>query len=307
MKKQRVKKPIYKKWWFWTIIVLLVISAFGGGGDNEDEATNDIETEAVAEVEESPVEVTPSEDEAESETEDDAAEDAAEAVASEAEEEAEVEAEDDDEGTLSFELVAGEEGEYGELFTMNKGTEFEETYYIYHVPSGTYTVTNTGEYMNQFNVYSDEITVNDAGWEEVAEVFYAEVLDVGASDAVTIEDGQFIEIHEPGKFLLELQSEAEDVQTVAEDAPRTDFAVAAAVQQEDVQEPVAEETVVEDAAVEAPEPVGTDYVGNKNSKKFHYSYCGSVDQMNESNKYYFTGTRDDMMAKGYTPCAKCNP
>ena len=301
MKKQRVKKPIYKKWWFWTIIVLLVIGAFGGGGDSEDEATNDIETETVAEVEESPVEATPSEDEAESEAEDGVAEEAAEAVASETEEEAE--AENDDEDTLSFELVAGEEGEYGELFTMSEDTEFEETFYIYHVPSGTYTVTNTGEYMSQFSVYSDEIQKNEeTGFDEYTEVFYAERFDVGASDTVTIGDGQFIEIHEPSKFLLELQSEGEDVQPVAEDAPRTDFAVAAAVQQEDVQEPVAE-----DAVVEVPEPVGTDYVGNKNSLKFHYSYCGSVDQMNESNKYYFTGTRDDMIAKGYTPCAKCNP
>ena len=104
---------------------------------------------------------------------------------------------------LSFELIAGEPGEYGELFTINKDTEFEETYYIYHVPVGTYTVTNSGEYMSQFNVYSDEIHVTEEGWEEPAEVFYVKLLKVDESDSVTIEEGQYIEIHEPANFTLE--------------------------------------------------------------------------------------------------------
>lgn len=52
---------------------------------------------------------------------------------------------------------------------------------------------------------------------------------------------------------------------------------------------------------------GTDYVGNKNSYKFHYSWCNSVKKMKETNKYYYTGTRDEMIAKGYDPCQNCNP
>ena len=55
------------------------------------------------------------------------------------------------------------------------------------------------------------------------------------------------------------------------------------------------------------EPVGTDYIGNKNTKKFHYSWCSSVNKMKESNKYYYTGTRDEMIVKGYVPCKNCNP
>lgn len=54
-------------------------------------------------------------------------------------------------------------------------------------------------------------------------------------------------------------------------------------------------------------PVGTDYIGNKNTKKFHYTYCKSVKQMSEKNKYYFTGTREEMINKGYDPCGNCNP
>jgi hypothetical protein len=56
-----------------------------------------------------------------------------------------------------------------------------------------------------------------------------------------------------------------------------------------------------------PDPVGTDYIGNKNSKIFHYASCASVKRMNESNKYYYTGTRDEMIAKGYKACQNCNP
>ena len=58
---------------------------------------------------------------------------------------------------------------------------------------------------------------------------------------------------------------------------------------------------------ENPAPAGTDYIGNKNTKKFHYPNCSSVNQMKESNKYYYTGTRDEMIDMGYTPCKRCNP
>lgn len=54
-------------------------------------------------------------------------------------------------------------------------------------------------------------------------------------------------------------------------------------------------------------PADIDYVGNKSTKKFHYAWCSSVDRMKESNKYYYTGTRDEMISKGYEPCKNCNP
>ena len=52
---------------------------------------------------------------------------------------------------------------------------------------------------------------------------------------------------------------------------------------------------------------GTDYIGNKSTKKFHYAWCSSVDRMKESNRYYYTGTRDEMIDHGYMPCKNCNP
>lgn len=62
------------------------------------------------------------------------------------------------------------------------------------------------------------------------------------------------------------------------------------------------ETTQETAAAE-----GTDYILNKNSKKFHYPDCSSVNQMKESNKEAYTGTRDDLIGSGYNPCGNCDP
>ena len=49
------------------------------------------------------------------------------------------------------------------------------------------------------------------------------------------------------------------------------------------------------------------YIGNRNSKKFHYPDCSSVSDMKDSNKVYFYGTRDEPAADGYTPCKRCKP
>jgi len=50
-----------------------------------------------------------------------------------------------------------------------------------------------------------------------------------------------------------------------------------------------------------------DYVLNTNTKKFHYPSCSSVDDMSEKNKQEYTGSREDLIAKGYSPCGRCKP
>lgn len=50
-----------------------------------------------------------------------------------------------------------------------------------------------------------------------------------------------------------------------------------------------------------------EYIGNVSTKKYHVPSCGSVKQMKESNKFYYTGGREDMISMGYVPCKKCNP
>ena len=49
------------------------------------------------------------------------------------------------------------------------------------------------------------------------------------------------------------------------------------------------------------------YILNKNTKKFHYPSCSSVDRMKESNKEYYTGSRDELINRGYDPCGNCHP
>lgn len=53
--------------------------------------------------------------------------------------------------------------------------------------------------------------------------------------------------------------------------------------------------------------VETSYIGNKNTKKFHYPDCRSVKQISEKNKDYMNCTRDDAIARGYISCKVCNP
>lgn len=54
-------------------------------------------------------------------------------------------------------------------------------------------------------------------------------------------------------------------------------------------------------------PAGTDYVLNTNTHKFHYPNCKSVKKMKDKNKQFYTGTRDEVMAMGYSPCGNCHP
>lgn len=50
-----------------------------------------------------------------------------------------------------------------------------------------------------------------------------------------------------------------------------------------------------------------EYVLNTNSKKIHYPDCESAVQTSEKNKKTVTGTRDNLIAQGYTPCGVCKP
>jgi len=49
------------------------------------------------------------------------------------------------------------------------------------------------------------------------------------------------------------------------------------------------------------------YVLNTSTKKFHYPSCSSVKKMKDKNKKVFTGTRDEVISKGYKPCGNCHP
>ncbi|MBQ6005675.1 MAG: hypothetical protein IJT57_02395 [Selenomonadaceae bacterium] len=52
--------------------------------------------------------------------------------------------------------------------------------------------------------------------------------------------------------------------------------------------------------------LASSYVGNANSKKFHYADCSMVGKMNPANKV-FMNTREEAINAGYVPCKRCNP
>ena len=52
--------------------------------------------------------------------------------------------------------------------------------------------------------------------------------------------------------------------------------------------------------------LGSSYIGNSHSYKFHYASCRWVQKMSDSNKVYFE-SRDEAIDAGYVPCKVCRP
>lgn len=50
-----------------------------------------------------------------------------------------------------------------------------------------------------------------------------------------------------------------------------------------------------------------DYVLNIDSMKFHYPSCFQVGRMKNEHKQAYHGTREDLIARGYSPCGNCDP
>ena len=50
-----------------------------------------------------------------------------------------------------------------------------------------------------------------------------------------------------------------------------------------------------------------DYILNVKNKKFHKPNCSAASDISSANKQDFTGTRDQLIARGYSPCGICKP
>ena len=49
------------------------------------------------------------------------------------------------------------------------------------------------------------------------------------------------------------------------------------------------------------------YVVNLSSEKFHDSTCGSAEKLSDDNRMEFFGSREVLIAQGYSPCGSCKP
>ena len=62
-----------------------------------------------------------------------------------------------------------------------------------------------------------------------------------------------------------------------------------------------------DVSTAGGESGGVSYILNTSSKKFHDPSCSGAEDIKESNREEFTGSREDLIARGYSPCGRCKP
>ena len=49
------------------------------------------------------------------------------------------------------------------------------------------------------------------------------------------------------------------------------------------------------------------FILNVNSKKFHLPSCSGIAKISKNNRREFTGSREELIADGYSPCGTCKP
>ena len=71
---------------------------------------------------------------------------------------------------------------------------------------------------------------------------------------------------------------------------------------------ITEPLETEPSATEAPSGGDAqDYVLNTNSMKFHYAFCEWAQKISSKNRKDYTGSREDLLEQGYSPCGSCIP
>ena len=68
-----------------------------------------------------------------------------------------------------------------------------------------------------------------------------------------------------------------------------------------------EEADAEDTQDDGQTDAEQEYVLNINTRKFHVPDCASVDDIKDSNKEVYAGSREDLISQGYEPCGRCKP
>ncbi|MBP3312165.1 MAG: DNA/RNA non-specific endonuclease [Butyricicoccus sp.] len=67
------------------------------------------------------------------------------------------------------------------------------------------------------------------------------------------------------------------------------------------------ESWLEDGTSAAGKDDSATYILNTSSRKFHNPDCGNVASIKDANKQTYNGSRDDLVAQGYSPCGQCKP
>ncbi len=123
----------------------------------------------------------------------------------------------------------------------------------------------------------------------------------------TIAKRQAEEKAEQERKAQEEAAAAEAERVAQEKAEQERIAAEQAEQQRIAQEQAAQAEAERQAQEQAAQANVKDYVLNTNTKKFHYPSCRDVSRIKAENYSTMSGTRDDAINSGYSPCGHCNP
>ena len=69
----------------------------------------------------------------------------------------------------------------------------------------------------------------------------------------------------------------------------------------------AEESAGSSGDASTPEEGQSHYILNTSSRKFHLPDCSGAASISADNRQDYTGTRQDLIDQGYSPCGICKP
>lgn len=97
--------------------------------------------------------------------------------------------------------------------------------------------------------------------------------------------------------------------TTTETTTTTTETTAAAPTEPSTEAPTAPPALTQEEAPAAEQPVSNErtYILNTDSAKFHYPNCHNAKDISPENRREYTGTRDELIAQGYSPCGNCDP
>ncbi len=208
-------------------------------------------------------------------------------------------------GTTSF-LFTGDAGREEEQDILNAGYELDSTVLKvgHHGSASSTTYPFLREIMPEYAVIS---VGKDNSYGHPAEETLSRLRDADVKvfrtdmqgDIICSSDGETV------LFSVEKNADADTLSGINSNDAGENGTNASLLDEETIISSQEEETIASQQKEEAAP--GIDYVLNTNTHKFHYPNCSSVDQMKESNKLFYTGTRDEVIAMGYDPCKRCKP
>ena len=98
-------------------------------------------------------------------------------------------------------------GQYGVYYTFNENVDKaeeadKETIIQCYIPAGKYTLTNEGKYPTFVYINSRETVSSSLGWEEPAETWVSQMLQVGDSCEITVAEEHYINLQQNDVFKL---------------------------------------------------------------------------------------------------------